>query len=58
MPSFYLTEEAEALRLSKLVERIAKEGLRPGEAVPARILNEAARMFAAADEIEQERAAA
>lgn len=37
-PSYYLTDEAAELRISKLIERIAKDGLRPGESVPARIL--------------------
>ena len=37
-PSYYLTDEAAELRISKLIERIAKDGLRPGESVPTRIL--------------------
>lgn len=37
-PSYYLTDEAAAQRMAKLVQRIAKEGLKPGESVPASIL--------------------
>lgn len=37
-PSYYLTDEAAQQRISKLIERIAKEGLRKGESVPARIM--------------------
>jgi len=37
-PSYYLTNEAAELRISKLIERIAKDGLKSGESVPARIL--------------------
>lgn len=33
-----LSIEAEARRLHKLVERLATEGFKPGESVPARIL--------------------
>jgi hypothetical protein len=36
--SYYLTAEASQLRLNALVKRIATEGLKPGESVPARIL--------------------
>ena len=36
-PTYYLTEEAAELRIAKLINRIAREGLRPGEAVPAYI---------------------
>lgn len=35
--TYYLTEEAAERRLAKLVDRIAREGLRPGESVPVRI---------------------
>jgi hypothetical protein len=37
-PSFYLTEEAAQKRIEKLIDRIARDGLRPGESVPARIM--------------------
>jgi hypothetical protein len=37
-PSYYLTEEAEERRLVRLIDRIAREGLKPGESVPARIM--------------------
>lgn len=36
-PSYYLSDEAADLRIAKLVERIAIEGLKPGESVPAHI---------------------
>jgi hypothetical protein len=35
--SYYLTDEAAERRLAKLVDRIAREGLRPGESVPDHI---------------------
>lgn len=37
-PSYYLTDEAAELRISKLIDRLAKEGARPGESFPASIL--------------------
>lgn len=37
-PTYYLSDEASELRIAALVRRIATEGLRPGESVPARIL--------------------
>ena len=36
----YLRVEAEAARLHRLIERIAKEGLQQGESVPARIMSQ------------------
>lgn len=36
--SYYLTDEAAERRIAALVQRIATEGLKPGESVPARIL--------------------
>ena len=58
-PSYYLTEEAAAQRMAKLVQRIATEGLRPGECVPASILAEAIRQLTQAEtaEINHRRAA-
>lgn len=38
VPSYYLSDEANERRLAKLVERIATDGLRSGESVPARIM--------------------
>lgn len=37
-PSYYLTDEAAERRIEKLIDRIARDGLRPGESVPARIM--------------------
>lgn len=37
-PSYYLTDEASAARMAKLIQRIAKEGLRAGESVPEHVL--------------------
>lgn len=36
-----ISPEAEAARLTALIERIARDGLRQGEAVPQEILNKA-----------------
>lgn len=45
-PTYYLTDEAAAVREERLVERIAREGLKPGEAVPASIAAKAEAMRA------------
>jgi hypothetical protein len=37
-PTYYLTEEACQRRISALIDRIARDGLKPGEAVPNAIL--------------------
>lgn len=37
-PSYYLTDEAASARMAKLIQRIAKEGLKAGESVPAHIM--------------------
>lgn len=50
--SYYLSDEAAAKRMAKLVQRIVEEGLRPGESVPVHILADADRAA-----IEQELAA-
>lgn len=40
-PTYYLTAEAAALRIEKLVARIARDGLQPNEWVPQDILDRA-----------------
>lgn len=50
-PTYYLSDEASRKRMDALVERISRHGLRPGESVPAHIMDRARR------EAEQEAAA-
>lgn len=37
-PTYYLSDEAARERIEKLIERIAREGLRAGESVPTHIV--------------------
>lgn len=37
-PTYYLTEDAAQRRIAKLIDRIAREGLRPGESVPVYLM--------------------
>ena len=37
-PTYYLSDEAAQKRMTKLIARIAQEGLRPGESVPMYVM--------------------